>query len=91
MRPPAARAWRFDVGPRLERGVRHHRGSNGKTCSVPLGLLPLLKKNEGKPLGADQAGLPRTCLPPRTKLNEAESLRTAAGTKNSAKLVARSE
>ena len=38
---------------------------------MPLRLLPLVKKNEGKPLGADQAGLPRTCLPPLTKLNEA--------------------
>ena len=25
MRQPTARAWHFDVGPRLERGVRLHR------------------------------------------------------------------
>ena len=49
---------------------------------MPLGLLTLVKKNKGKPLRADQTGLPRICLPPWTKLNEATSLRTAAGSKN---------
>ena len=49
---------------------------------MPLGQLTLVKRNEGKPLRADQAGLPRTCLPPRTKQNEAMALRTAAGSKN---------
>ena len=42
----------------------------------------MVKMNEGKPLRADQAGLPRICLPLRTKLNEAAALRTAAGSKN---------
>ena len=42
MRQPTARAWRFDVGPRLERGVRQHGGSNGKTWSVPLRPLTLV-------------------------------------------------
>ena len=28
-------------------------GGNGKKCSVPLGLLTLVKKNKGKPLRAD--------------------------------------
>ena len=41
-----------------------------------------MKKKEGKPLRADQAGLPRICLPPLTKLNEVAALRTAAGPKN---------
>ena len=56
--------------------------SNGRMFSVPPGQLTLVKKNEGKPLRADQAGLPRLCLPPRTKLNEAAALRTAAGFKH---------
>ena len=49
------------------------------TCSVPLRQLNLVKRNEDKPLCADQAGAPRTCLPPRTKLIEATVLRSAAG------------
>ena len=42
---------------------------------MPLGQLNLVKKYGGKPLRADQAGLPRICLPPRPKLNEAAVLR----------------
>ena len=52
------------------------------TGSVPLGQLTLVKKNEGKPLRADQAGLPRLCLPLRTKQNEVTAMRTEAGSKN---------
>ena len=57
-------------------------GSNGKVCSVPLVLLTLENQNQSSPLRADQAGPPRTCLPPLSKLNEAAALRTAAGPKN---------
>ena len=49
---------------------------------MPLRKLTFVKRNEGKPLLADQAGLPRICLPPLTKLTEATALRTAAGSKN---------
>ena len=54
-------------------------GSNGKVCSVPLVLLTLENQNQSSPLRADQADPPLSCLPPRTKLNEAIALRTAAG------------
>ena len=41
MRQPTARAWRFDVGPRLERGVRPHSCAYVPTvdaaCSAPAG------------------------------------------------------
>ena len=58
-------------------GFLQGRLSNGKTCSVPLRPLTLVKKSEVKPLRADQAG-----LPPRTKPNEAAGLQTAVGPKN---------
>ena len=66
----------------MNEGLGSTVGDNGKKCSVPLRLLTLVKKNKAKPLRADQAGPPRTCLPPRTKLNEAAALWTAAGPKN---------
>ena len=30
MRQPTLRAWHFDVGPRLERGVRHHSARDAR-------------------------------------------------------------
>ena len=42
----------------------------------------MVKKYGGKPLRADQTGLPRICLPPQPKLNEAAVLRTEVGLKN---------
>ena len=57
-------------------------GGNGKVRSVPPVLLTLEKQNKSSPLRADQAGPPRSCLPPQTKLNEAAALGTAAGAKD---------
>ena len=70
------------MGLGLNEGLGITVGGNGKTCSVPPWQLTLVKKNEGIPLRADQAGAPRICLPPRTKMNEAVKLRAAAGPKN---------
>ena len=70
------------LGLASSEGLGITAGSNGKVRSVPPVLLTLVNRNKSNPLRADQAGLPRICLPLRTKLNEAAALRTAAGSKN---------
>ena len=70
------------LGLGLNEGLGSTVGGSGKVCSVPPALLTLENQNQSSPLHADQAGPPQSCLPPRTKLNEAVALRTAAGPKN---------
>ena len=70
------------LGLASSEGLGITAGSNGKVRSVPPVLLTLVKQKKGNPRRADQAGAPRSCLPPQTKLNEATALRTAAGHKN---------
>ena len=70
------------LGLGLNEGLGITVGGNGTVRSVPPVLLTLENQNLSSPLRADQAGPPRSCLPPQTKLNEASALRTAAGPKN---------
>ena len=47
-----------------------------------LGRVTLAKNKDCRPLCADQAGRPRTCLPPLTKLGDAAGQGAAVGPKN---------
>ena len=67
------------LGLGLNEGLGITVGGNGKVRSVPPVLLTLENQNESNPLRADQADRTRSCLPPRTKLNEATALRRATG------------
>ena len=70
------------LGLASSEGLGSTVGGSGKVRSVPPVLLTLENQNNRSPLRADKADPPRSCPPPRTKLNEATALRTAACPKN---------